>query len=158
MYQRILVPLDGSKAGESALPYVEELVSKLSPEVKVEITLLQVVSSGTYYVADGEAFVPIPYTKKEMRRIKKKATDYLSRAGEGLRSRGAIVKTKVGIGRTAEEIVKAANEINADLIAMSRRGRSPIRRWTLSSVTNRVLRGEHKPVLLVRTAKEPDQT
>ena len=40
MYERILVPLDGSKVGEAALPYVEELVSKLLPAVKVEVTLL----------------------------------------------------------------------------------------------------------------------
>ena len=37
MDEKILVPLDGSKVGESALPYVENLVSKLSPEVKVEV-------------------------------------------------------------------------------------------------------------------------
>jgi nucleotide-binding universal stress UspA family protein len=156
--ERILVPLDGSKVGEAALPYVEELVSKLSPEIKVEVTLFQVVSSVTHYVVAGEAAAQIPYTEKEMERIKRKATDYLDKAGEGLRSRGAIVKIKVGIGRAAEEIIKAADEINADLISMSTHGRSLIRRWALGSVTDRVLRGGHKPVLLVRTSKEPAQT
>jgi hypothetical protein len=44
MYERILIPLDGSQLSESALPHVEDLVSKLSPETKVEVTLLQVLS------------------------------------------------------------------------------------------------------------------
>jgi len=41
MYDRILVPLDGSKMGEAALPVIEELVSKLSPGHKVEVTLFR---------------------------------------------------------------------------------------------------------------------
>ncbi len=43
MGEKILIPLDGSEIGEAALPYVVELMSKLSPRVKVELTLLQVV-------------------------------------------------------------------------------------------------------------------
>ena len=36
MYEKILAPLDGSRVGEAALPYVEDLVPKLSPDVEVE--------------------------------------------------------------------------------------------------------------------------
>ncbi len=155
MYERILVPLDGSKVGEAALSYVEELVSKLSPEVKVEITLLQVVSSLTHYVVAGEASAQIPYTEKEMEQLKKRAISYLKKVGEGLRSKKAVVQVKVAVGRAAEEIIKTAGEINADLIAMSTHGRSGFSRWAFGSVTDKVLRraGE-KPVLMVRAPKE----
>jgi len=153
MDERILVPLDGSKIGEVALPNVEELVSKLSPEVKVEVTLFH-VSSLAHYADTGEAVARIPYTEKEMEQIKRKAMDYLDKAGEGLRRKGAIVKCKVGFGKAADEIVKAADEINADLIAMSTRGRPGIRRWAFGSITDRVLRRGHKPALLVRIPKE----
>ncbi len=34
MYERVLVPLDGSKVGEAALDHVERLLSKISPDVK----------------------------------------------------------------------------------------------------------------------------
>ena len=37
MYERILVPLDGSKVGEAALVHVEKLVSKMAPKVKTEV-------------------------------------------------------------------------------------------------------------------------
>ena len=153
MYERILVPLDGSKVGEAALPYVEELVSKMAPEIKVEITLFQVVPSLTHHVVAGGADFQAPYTPEELEQIKRKAVDYLDKAGEGLRSKGAKVKTKVAVGSAAEEIIKAADKINANLIAMSTHGYSGISRWAFGSVTDRVLRGGDKPMLMVRALK-----
>jgi len=158
MYERILVPLDGSKVGEAALPYVEKLVSKLSPKVKVEVILLQVVSLLTHYVVAGEASVSVPYTEKEMEQIEKKAKDYLDEVGKDLKSKRVIVKIRVGTGNAAEAIIKAADEIDADLIAMSTHGRSGISRWAFGSVTDRVLRGGNKPVLVVRAPKKAAQT
>ena len=158
MYERILVPLDGSKVGEGALPYIEDLVSKMSPEVKVEVTLFQVISSLSHWVAAGETSAPIPYTDKELKQIKKEAIAYLNQAGETLRSKGAIVKAKVGTGNAAEEIIKVADEINADLIAMSTHGRSGISRWAFGSVTDKVLRAGIVPILTVRAPQETEET
>ncbi|MFC1903940.1 universal stress protein, partial [Chloroflexota bacterium] len=115
MYERILVPLDGSTVGEAALPCVEELVSKLAPKVKTEVILLQVLTSLTHYVIAGEASVQIPYTDKETAHIKKRAKNYLDKVGEGLRSKGAIVKTKVVTGKAADEILNVADKTKADL-------------------------------------------
>ena len=154
MEERILVPLDGSKVGEAALPYVEELISKLSPEVKVEVTLFQVVSSLTHYVVAGEASAAVPYTEQEMAQIKKRARDYLEKTGELLRSKGIAVKVEVAVGKPADEIIKVADEIDANLIAMSTHGRSGLSRWAFGSITDRVLRGGSRPVLVVRAPKE----
>jgi len=157
MYKRILVPLDGSKVGEAALAHVEELLSDLIPETEVEVTLFQVISSLTPSIVAGESRASIPYTKKEMEQIKKKATDYLYKAGEGLRSKGAMIKPKVkkkiGISNAAEEIIKFANEINANLIAISTHGSSGLTRWAFGSVTDKVLRVANVPVLMVRALK-----
>ncbi len=151
MYERILVPLDGSKGGEAALPYVEALVSKLVPGVKVEVILFQVITRMTHAVVGGEAAVDIPYTEEELGETERKAMDYLDKAGETLRSKGAVVKARVGIGSAAEEIVKAADEIKADMIAMSTHGRSGLSRWAFGSVTDKVLRrGGDVPVLMVK--------
>ncbi len=155
---KILIPLDGSKTGETALPYVEGLVSKLSPRVKVELTLFQVVSFLTHYVAAGELMTPISYTEKEMEQIQQQARNYLNKVAEDIRSKKVSVKVRVGIGSAAEEIIKAADEISIDLIAMSTHGRSGISRWAFGSVTDHVLRGGHKPVLVVRAPKKPAQT
>jgi len=151
MFERILVPLDGSEVGESALSHVADLVSKLSPEVKVEVTLLQVLRPVRPYVVSGYEVPNIAYTEKEIEEIKKKAVDYLNKAGEILRSKGAAVTARVGVGDASEEIVKASEEINADLIAMSTHGRSGLSRWAFGSVTDKVLRrGGQVPILTVR--------
>ena len=76
------------------------------------------------------------------------------RGGPGLKNKGATVKFKVGIGNAADEIIEAADEINASWIAMSTHGRSGIRRWAFGSVTDKVLRGANKPMLVVRAPKE----
>ncbi|MEE9399895.1 MAG: universal stress protein [Dehalococcoidales bacterium] len=154
MYEKILVPLDGSKVGEAALPYVEELVSKMAPKVKVEVTLLQVISSLTHYVIAGEASVQVPYNEREIEQIKGKSRDYLDKTGECLRSKGVVVKIKVATGNSAEEIIKFAEETKTDLVAMSTHGRSGLSRWAFGSVTDKVLRAGNLPILVIKAPKE----
>ena len=149
MFERILIPLDGSKVGEAALPVIEGLMSRLSPETKVEVTLFRAVPP-THWIAAGEIGAPVRYTEEELQIIKRTVTDYLDKAGEGLRGRGAIVKTMVAAGNPAEEIIKATDEIKADMVAMSTHGRSGISRWAFGSVAAKVLRGANVPVLTVR--------
>ncbi len=153
MFERILIPLDGSKVAEAALPVVEELASKLSPVGKVEVTLLQVVTLLTHWVVAGDVGAPIPYTEQEINLIKKDAQAYLDRTAEGLRGKGATVRTRVTVGNAAQEIIRVSEEIRADLVAMSTHGRTGLGRWAFGSVTERVLRAGTKPVLLVRVPK-----
>jgi nucleotide-binding universal stress UspA family protein len=154
MYEKILVPLDGSKLGEAALPYIEDLVSKLTPEPKVEVILFQVVSSLTHFIVAGEAGVQVPYTEQEMEQIRQRALSYLEKAGEGLRKKGAVVGVRVSTGEPADEINNVANELDVDLVAMSTHGRSGLSRWAFGSVADKVLRGGSKPVLIVRVSGE----
>lgn len=149
MFERILIPLDGSKVGEAALPVIEGLMSRLSPETKVEVTLFRAVPP-THWIAVGEIGAPVRYTEEELQIIKRTVTDYLDKAGEGLRGRGAVVKTMVAAGNPAEEIIKAIDEIKAEMVAMSTHGRSGISRWAFGSVATKVLRGANVPVLTVR--------
>ena len=154
MAAKILIPLDGSEIGETALPYIEGLMSKLSPRVKLEFTLLQVVSLITHYVAAGELMTPISYTEKEREQIQRQARSYLNKVGKGVRSEKVSVEIRVVIGNAAEEIIKAADEIDVDIIAMSTHGRHGISRWAFGSVTDKVLHGSHKPILVVRAPKK----
>ncbi|MFC2047071.1 universal stress protein [Chloroflexota bacterium] len=54
--------------------------------------------------------------------------EYLDKSSEGLRNKRTNIEIKVKIGSAAEEIIKVADEIKADLIAMSTHGRSGISR------------------------------
>jgi len=157
MHQRILVPLDGSKVGEAALPVIEELISKLSPAVTVEVTLFQSASVLSHWVVAGDTPARVPYTEKELEIIKREARKYLKKAGEGLEGKGATVKTEVSFGNAAEEILKLADRINAGMIAMSTQGRHGISRWAFGSITSKVLREAKIPVLTVRAPKETEK-
>lgn len=153
MAEKILVPLDGSKVGEAALPYVEELVVKMKPGTKVEVTLIQVLSSLSHYIVAGEASARVPYTEPEIEQMKMQAEVYLKKAGESLRKAGATTKVRVAVGQPVDEIIKAADEINVNMIAMSSHGRSGLTRWAFGSVTDRVLKSGHSPVLVIKAPK-----
>jgi nucleotide-binding universal stress UspA family protein len=150
MFERVLVPLDGSKVGEAALPVIEQLIEKLPAGMQVEVTLLGVITLLRHWVVVGEASAPVSYTEDELRLIRQRVTDYLTRTGESLKKQGVVIKTMVSNGNAADEILKAADEVNADLIAMSTHGRSGWRRLAFGSITDKVLHGSHIPVLMVR--------
>jgi nucleotide-binding universal stress UspA family protein len=150
MFERVLVPLDGSKVGEAALPVIEKLVSEPPPQTKMEIILLGVITILRHWVVVGEASAPVSYTEDELALIKQRVSNYLESTAEPLRSKGVTVRTMVSSGNAAEEILKTADELNADLIAMSTHGRSGLRRMAFGSITDKVLRGAGRPVLMVR--------
>jgi nucleotide-binding universal stress UspA family protein len=150
MFERVLVPLDGSKVGEAALPVVEQLVDKLAPKTQVEVILFGVITLLRHWVVVGEASAPVSYSDEELALIKSRVTGYLERTGESMRQRGLVIKTMVATGNAADEILKAADDIKADLIAMSTHGRSGLRRLAFGSITDRVIRGANMPMLLVR--------
>jgi len=127
MLNKVLVLLDGSKESEAVLPYVEELASKL----QTEVILLQVVGKPYRLYADAEG--------------------YLENVAGLLKDKGVNVKPEVRVGSAAEEIIKLADEVGTDMVAMTTHGRSGIGRWAIGSVAGRVLRWGNTPVLLVRT-------
>lgn len=153
MSERILIPLDGSKLGESALTYVEQLISKLAPEEKVEITLFHVITAVRHMLpisAVGES-VTVPYNEEELSQMKDAAITFLNKVADGLRNKKVTVMCKVAVNENpADAIIQAAVEVNADLVAMSTHGRSGISRFALGSIADKVLRGGTLPVLMVR--------
>jgi nucleotide-binding universal stress UspA family protein len=153
MFSKILVPLDGSKVGEAAFPVIEQLVDKLAPKTQVEVVLLGVITLLRHWVVVGEASAPVSYTEEEMELIRKRVTDYLEKTGDAMKKRGVIISTMVRTGNASDEVLKAAGEVGAELIAMSTHGRSGLRRLAFGSITDKVIRDSNVPVLLVRAAE-----
>lgn len=150
MFKHMLVPLDGSKVGEAALPVIDQLCDKLKPGTKVEITLLGVITILRHWVVVGEASAPVSYTEDELSLIKQRVMNYLNTTAERMADPDITVTTIVRTGNAAEEILKAAEELQVDLIAMSTHGRSGLRRLAFGSITDKVLRCAGIPVLMVR--------
>lgn len=59
------------------------------------------------------------------------------------------VTQKILVGKTAEEIIKIAEEEKIDYILMGRRGFSPVERFFVGSVTQKVLASAPCPVIVV---------
>ena len=134
MYDRILVPLDGSDLARAILPRVQALAAPLGSEV----ILLQIL---------GESGV-LPKTAAKERR---EAEEHLKAAAQELPDAGVNARYTIRhCSDAAAEIVDNAEVNDVDLIAMSTHGRSGISRWVLGSVASKVLRGTSKPILVIR--------
>ena len=145
MYQRVLVPLDGSRVAEAILPFIEQIAGPLD----MEVLLVRVVPLTSMDVAamakEAQRGEPI---LKEL-----DAQGYLEPLVASLKAKGVRAGARVRIGDPATEIVAAAKEINADLIAMTTHGRSGLGRLLFGSVAEAVLRGSPIPVFLLRTSE-----
>jgi len=149
MYQQILVPLDGSKLSECALPWAKELAKRCGSE---KVTLIRVIE-GTkgYKMVIDHSKAPDLQMKREARGGKeKKAEQYLEAVAKKLQDEGIKAETHVLLGKPAHAIVFYADRNPCDLIVMSGHGRGSLGRLLRGSVCLDVFRGSSKPVLMVR--------
>jgi nucleotide-binding universal stress UspA family protein len=84
------------------------------------------------------------------------ANEYLDRVAARIQERPFSIITKIKKGRPHEEIIRFADTEQVDLIVMCSRGYSGISRWLMGSVSDRVIRGASKPVLLIRPEEDHD--
>ena len=149
LVKRILVPLDGSKVGEAAIPYAVGLAQELGSE----LVLYQVLKHIVLLAAEGATMSSAMYEEEEKYR-RASATAYLESIGRGFREKGVSTSSALGLGAPADKIIDYAEANAIDLIAMSTHGRSGITRWVFGSVTDKVLHAGNTPVLTVRASKD----
>jgi len=144
LFNRILVPLDGSERGAVVLPYVTELIKKLDSEV----TLLQVVERGKHVHTIG-GLDYIPFLDRDIDLVKTSAQRYLDEVISNLAGTKATVKSEVRVGDCAREIIKLATETVCSLIAMSSHGYSGLEAWAHGSVTGKILQVSKQSFMFV---------
>jgi len=163
MYKKILVPLDGSKLAECALPHVEELAKGCDTE---EVILVSVTESIKGYRALEDSSQPAagpgggfwetshPVSHRLVQEAsgkkEKQAQRYLDRIAKKLAAKGINVSTEVLLWKPAEAIIGYAKQSGSDLIVMASHGRSGPSRWAHGSVADKVLRASGIPVLMIR--------
>jgi nucleotide-binding universal stress UspA family protein len=123
--ERILVSLDGSEDSESVLPAIMPVVRAYAPVVTV-----------LYVCEDPEASLAPP--------------ERVAKACSALRSTNVNAHLELRQGLPSEEIVRAARDKKADLIAISTHGRGGAIRIIAGSVAEEVLRHAEVPVLITR--------
>jgi nucleotide-binding universal stress UspA family protein len=141
MYKKILVPLDGSSLAETVLPHVQALAKTEDAEI---ILLSVPVTPSLEFLARSPGLATKVIEETEL-----ETEAYLEKEEAKLTREGAKVSHIMREGPIPELILKVADEVHADMIAMSTHGRSGIQRWLMGSVADRVVHHAHIPVMLV---------
>ncbi len=145
MYNRILLPLDGSAMAEQALPYATAQAEQFAALLILLWVLEPLPHVRGMSVADIDSF---------KRQTSERAQEYLDRVVANIREEGISVQAANVEGRPNVTILQFAEKNQVDLIVICSRGRSGLSRWLMGSVADRVVRGATVPVLLVRARKE----
>ena len=145
MYQRILVPVDGSDTASRGLL---EAVG-LAAELKATLVLLHVIDDFPLLVEMASA-INIEATLDALRR---RGEDLLAEAQATAQQRGVQAETllrEVAAGRVADQIVHEALQEGCHLIVMGTHGRRGFSHLLIGSEAESVLRSSPVPVLLLR--------
>ena len=149
MVKKILVPLDGSKTAEHALPLARFLARRL--ELSVQLLNVIDLTELARGVSAAEGLFLDTLAEDETRA----GGEYLAKVARTFG--GVAVRWSVAKGKAADVIIETAAADKATLIAMATHGRSGLNRFLLGSVAEKILCGASNPLLLVR-ATEGAQT
>jgi nucleotide-binding universal stress UspA family protein len=147
MYDRILIPTDGSNVAQSAVVHALDIAQQYDADVHA------------LFVADTDA-IAYGLAADEVERIREgdfkdmgeldkqasEATGYVVEEGE---TRGVTVHEHHAGGKPHKVIAEQAADEDIDLVVMGSHGRAGVRRALLGSVTERTLRSTDAPVLVV---------
>jgi nucleotide-binding universal stress UspA family protein len=145
IYRRIVVPLDGSKWSESAIPRAAELARVHD----AEIVLLHVYqSSGGDYADQWALAGQQQIANQAHEEIHEQLVSLRNRLRqEGLRAREVIIRG-ANPAQTICEFVESENGIS--MIVMTTHGRTGLSRWLVGSVAQDVIKTTRAPVRLVQ--------
>jgi len=149
MYQKILVPMDGSKLAECVLPHVEAITKGCNVSNVIFVRVVEPMLRPT-----GDDYFPLE-EDRELFKLDRRAVadDYLNRLVSRLKYDGGKLHTKVIVGKVAESLVDYAEKNDVDLIIIATHGRSGVSRWVRGSVADRILHFACAPVLMVRPSE-----
>ena len=147
MYERILIPTDGSDVAEAAVDQAVDVAEQYGATVHA------------LYVADTDA-VAYGLGAEQLDRIREGDLSEMGELNEKAKEATGYVRERAEAhdlefaeshmgGKPHEIIADYAEDNDIDLIVMGSHGRAGVRRALLGSVTERTLRSTHRPVLVV---------
>ncbi len=154
LFQKILVPLDGSEHSFKALDVAIQIAKKFGGKLTlVHVYSMAAVAGVMPEPSMATAGVPVMATP-DFSRLVEAARKAGSRILEDGEQRVKAAKVEVNKlleeGHTVQEIIRVAKEGNFELIVMGARGISHIREMLLGSVSNGVMHHVACPVLVVK--------
>lgn len=144
MYQRILMPTDGSPASEDAIQQGLAL-AKLAGAKVTFLFALENPFTTTWAEVGFEDASSIDKLLTELRALGNRALESAARLArdEGVQSEGVVIENN----RPSNAILEAAK--THDLVVIGTHGRGGLERMLIGSVAERVVRGTQTPVLVV---------
>jgi len=140
VFNRILVPLDGSLLAEGVIIHAAQFARIFGGR----ITLLQILDPAPYQ--EGQhAVEPLDWQI-----LKAQAEMYLQAVAAQLERMGISTTYALREGNAPENIVSFAQSEGFELVVLNSHGASGLSRWNISSVVSKVLDKIYLPVLLVR--------
>ncbi len=143
MFQRILIPTDGSPCSERAVRQGLELAKTLGAEV----TFLHALENPLTFYAAPEM---VSYQPQLHDDLKKAAELALARAAEEAERLGVKATTRLIENRDPVNAIHEAEQEH-DLVVMGTHGRRGVNRWMFGSVAENALRRAEKPFLMIRS-------
>jgi nucleotide-binding universal stress UspA family protein len=147
VFNRILLPLDGSKLAERAIPHAALFAHCFSSK----IILLHILDP-EQHVDTFQSIEPLTWQL-----MKAEADLYLQAVAARLRAQHLEVETVIREGKTAENIIDFSYTENIDLVIISTHGMSGLSRWNMSSVVYKIFEKIYLPVLLVRSYHDGEE-
>ena len=147
LISRILLPLDGSEAGEAAITRVKELKFRF----EAEVILLEVVPEGRHLrTVGGLDYILFP--EQELETFKTEAREYLDKVYKRMQRGKGELKVEIKSGEVVKEILNYAKRKKASLIAISSHGHSGMTKWVFGSTAQEIIQDSPIPVLVVKSA------
>jgi nucleotide-binding universal stress UspA family protein len=147
MYERILVPVDGSPTSDLGL---QEAV-RLAKLCNAQLRLVHVIDVLSLMAVAGEGFVGP--TGDLLGPLRKGGEEILRKARDAVIAQGLAADTELfenTSGRIADIVIDEARRWKADLIVLGTHGRRGVQRVLLGSDAEQIVRQAPVPVLLVR--------
>jgi nucleotide-binding universal stress UspA family protein len=138
VFRKILLAFDGSEPARTAFHRVLELAAHSSAECAIVAVIRP-----SEFALDVEAQTVLENACEDL-------SSQLAQLQKRAQLAGVESTVMIRLGHPAHQIVRAAQEWQADLIVTGRRAAGPLARWFLGSVSQQILATAHCAVLVVR--------
>ena len=145
MFDRILVPLDGSDYAEKALDVAITLAQKFTSNIIIVHVILTASAIVTSPEGVGSTFL-IDLRKQ----LEETGRQILENGSKRTRAAGIPVITIEESGNAPDKILQTAEKAKADLVVIGDRGLGVVARFFLGSVADKVSHYARCPVLIVK--------
>jgi nucleotide-binding universal stress UspA family protein len=142
MFEKILLPLDGSQLAEAAIPYVRHLAEQLDAEIYI---VHACPSEHQYYVHMHQIYV---------NSIKAGILQQISDSWKA--NKAHTIQAEVVVGEPIKVVFDFAKLKGINLIALTTHGNSGFKPWSMGSVADKIVRGGGIPTLLIRVKEQKD--